>query len=286
MPVPGEPKWPTFLVIGAPRCGTTSLYYMLRQHPGVHLPALKEVNFFALRAMGIDLDSLGETARLAWGPSETDPERYRALFAVPEQHDAVSPASGQASEEEGAVASSVAIGPTAFGECSPTYLNVDETAAVIRSTVPSIRLIAILRDPARRAVSHHAHNLRVGIESEPDFVAALEADDKRGAHANYVRPGLYAARLTPYFKHFPREQILLLSYDELATDTSRLMRRVFEHIGVNTDYPTQPEHRFKTDPACLSPESQDLLRNRFREDTRRLVDEFGFEPARMWSTYG
>lgn len=283
VPLPGEPRWPTFLVIGAPRCGTTSLYHMLRQHPGVHVPALKEVNFFALRAMGIDLDALSETARLAWGPCEADPDRYRALFAASNRSLSAYPAAGQTGE--GGVTLGISIEPTAFGECSPTYLNVGETARVIRDTVPSVRLIAILRDPAHRAVSHHARRLRIGTDSESDFVAALAKDDQSGPHASYVRPGLYAARLMPYFKLFPREQILLLSYDDLAADPRGLMRRVFGHIGVDPDHPTRPEHRLKSDPAGLSPGSWGLLRDRFREDTRRLVHEFGFEQARVWSTY-
>jgi hypothetical protein len=264
------PRWPTFLVIGAARSGTSSMYFMFREHPLVHVPAVKEVNHFSLRALGIELSAMPEHVRRVWGPSVSDIEAYRELFAV------------GVSEEGGSIGAE----PVAFGECSPSYLPVPGAAALIHADVPECRLVVMLRDPVERAVSHHAHNLKFGIESDANFASALEADFPKNEHGDYYYLGLYARQLAPYFELFGREQVLLVDYHELARDFSSVARRVFAHVGADPDVAEIPlQHRLSTEPAPVPRSTLDALALRYREDTSRLVDEFGFGPARNWSSF-
>ncbi len=295
-----EGRWPTFLVIGAGRCGTTTLHGLLLQHPRVLIPPIKEPNYFAMRALDIDFEALSVSARIAWADSISDPDAYRALFAPPPQPQPPFPQAPQPGNEPIAADGPLPpetvpppdsppeppLDPVAFGECSPVYLAVAGVARLIRDAVPDVRLIAILRDPVDRAISHHAHNVACGIDPEPDFEKALIADQALGEHANYLFHGRYADRLEPFARQFDREQILLLDYGAFAADPLAIMNRIFTHIGV------EPLAAMTTDlralPSTPAPIPDDVRRRLaalFADDTRNLVERYGFEPARAWSSY-
>jgi hypothetical protein len=286
-------RWPTFLVIGAARAGTTTVHGLLLQHPQVFVPRNKEPNFFALRAIGLDLDTVPALHRVQWGHAVTDPARYRMLFVQPPAEPPAEPPPGRPSEADAPDAVELPAGPPApppepraLGECSPVYLAVPGTAAQIHGIIPEARLIAILRDPVARAISHHAHNLASGVEQETDFAAALAADEARGAHSNYFRQGFYASLLGPYLELFGSDRLLLLDQRELAADAPALMDRVFAHIGVNTGVPLHlSDPALPTTPAPVPDTVRADLAARYRPDTRRLADELGFESARAWSSY-
>lgn len=261
----GEGRWPTFLVIGAARAGTTALHGMLRQHPEVCLPVNKEPSFFAMRAAGIDLSVLDPAARLKWGGAVSDEAGYRALFACEAGERVV----------------------RAWGECSPVYMPVSGVAEAIRSAVPAVRLIAVLRDPVERAISHHAHNVRLGVETEADFVVACERDSEKGEHAEYIRQGLYAALLDPFLAAFGREALLLLDHRELSAAPEIALPKIFAHIGVDPWFrPVQSERVMVTEPAEVKKEFRAWMSEYFRADTARLISQYGFEGARLWSSAG
>ncbi len=258
-------RWPTFLVIGAARAGTTALHGMLRQHPQVCVPRNKEPSYFAMRAAGIDLDVLDPVARLKWGGAVSDEAGYRALFA------------GSTGGED----------VRAWGECSPVYMPVKGVAEAIRSVIPGVRLIAVLRDPVDRAISHHAHNIGIGAEGEADFVAACERDAKKGEHAEYIRQGLYAALLGPFLSAFGREALLLLDHAELSSAPGLALPKVFAHIGVSADFRLADSERVMvTAPAVVEDGDRARLAEFFRADTARLIEHYGFDAARVWSSAG
>ena len=133
---------PNFLIIGAAKSATTSLYEYLNQHPDIFMSRNKEPRFFALvdhpnrdRWLGRDLDD-----DPVWKGSIVNIDDYRALF----------------DEVDGQVA---------IGEASPLYLAWSSHAApAIQRHIPDAKLIACLRDPAERAFSHYCHNLLYGSE--------------------------------------------------------------------------------------------------------------------------
>lgn len=118
---------PTFLVIGAAKGGATSLHYYLRQHPGVWMPAAKEINFYWDGAVAAGRDV---------PPTFAD---YVGCFA--------GASDGQA-----------------IGEISPQYLNSPAAAARIRADVPDVKLVVSLRHPADRAYSDYLGRVRIGRE--------------------------------------------------------------------------------------------------------------------------
>lgn len=129
-------RLPNFLVIGAMKAGTSSLYHYLRAHPHVFMPAAKELSFFAYEP---------DTRRsLEW---------YREQFA-PASPDAV--ALGEAS--------------TMYTK-HPRHPNVPERIA---SLIEDAKLIYILRDPIDRIRSHYQHQVSVGAERHPFERAIFE----------------------------------------------------------------------------------------------------------------
>ncbi len=121
---------PNFLIIGALKAGTTSLFNYLMQHPQIYMSPVKEPKFFAL--VGEYLDP---KKREILGKCVVDIEEYRALF-------------DNVTTEK------------AIGEASAIYLSSRRAPGRIQHYILNVKLIAILRDPVERAYSHFLHNVR------------------------------------------------------------------------------------------------------------------------------
>jgi hypothetical protein len=242
---------PTFLVIGAAKSGTTSLYRYLEQHPDVFMSPVKETLFFApdCRRPGPDGTARG-VATLA---------EYEALFAA-----------------AGAC--------RAIGEASPEYLFSPLAPERIKGLVPDARLIALLRHPAERAYSAYLHLVRDGVEPLTDFRQALAAEPARRAEGRdalwlYTAVSHYHEQLCRYFEHFPREQVQVHLYDDFAADPAAVVHRVFEFIGVDPRFEADTSLRFN--PGGI-PRSK-LVHRAIGTDSRlrrallnRLPEKFGF----------
>jgi len=254
-----EGRWPTFLVIGAARCGTTTVHGVLSEHPQIRMPSIKEPCFFTLRVLDVDLST--PDARKVWAGAVADEREYRALFADADTSNIC-----------------------AYGECSPVYLAIGETADSIARSIPDVRLIAILRDPVERAISHHAHNVGLGVEAHTNFAAALAADDAAGGW-QYFRQGCYARMLSPYLWRFGSGQLLLVDYRRLFQEPEAAFARIWDHIGVDRiDLPETMPRILPTSPVQVSDEVRAALAHRYRKDTRSLIRDIGFAEAMEWTT--
>ena len=199
---------PSFVVIGAMRCGTTSMHAYLREHPEIFMSPEKEPDYF----------SLGDLP-----PSELpkDPWRYRAQDR--EQYERLFRDAGDA---------------RAVGEASASYLFFARSAERMQQVIPDGRLICILRDPIERAYSHFGLNLKVGFETLSDFESAVsaESDPRRqqyGIRFAYSGASLYHDRLRGFWTRFPRERILVLLFQDFAADPAGTMRRVYDFLAVD-----------------------------------------------------
>jgi hypothetical protein len=210
-----------FIIIGAQKAGTTSLFEYLRRHPELVLPPGKELPFFSheeIRGQGWDgyLRKAFAFADpdLKWGTA-TPQYMVGGLWEEPN--------------------------PTPRGEA------YDERTVPLRiyEQAPGARLIAILRDPAERARSHHQMASMNQIDGRPFAQAIdelLDQDALRDARrepretTGYVSWGEYGRILAGYFSVFPREQILVVFTSELESEPEALLRRVFEFIGVAGDF--------------------------------------------------
>jgi hypothetical protein len=195
---------PNFLIIGAMKSGTTALYYYLEQHHQIYMSPVKEPNFFCHEGQ----ESVGST-------SVTDIGSYQALFK------GVS-------------------GERAIGEASNCYLYEPKAAGRIRSYIPDVKLITILRNPIERAYSHFMHAVRSGTEPFTDFAQALREEEtgsyQKRDFRDYVGKGLYHGQLERYFDTFDRGQVKVYLYEDLSTAPIDTLRDAFGFLEVDDSF--------------------------------------------------
>ena len=196
-------RLPDFLIAGAARSGTTWLCHLLDRHPEVFLarPLRPEPKFFLIPEL------------YARGLSH-----YSATWfnqAAPDQR---------------------------VGEKSTNYLESAEAAQRIHQHLPNVKLVFMLREPMSRAYSNYRWSRANGLETESfERALALEAEREATvpAHLRFARPhayfsrGLYADLLAPYVKLFPRERILCLRTEQLATTPQEVAARLHRFLDMH-----------------------------------------------------
>jgi hypothetical protein len=190
-PTPTSGRLPDFLILGAPKAGTTSLAAWLGAHRDVFVPPQKELHFFS------------REDRWSQGP-----EWYAAAF-------------------DGAGKRRLA------GEATPTYLDDEPTAGRLASLVPGARLIALLREPVDRAWSHHCYDRDLDIDTTPfeQIVATAGRPDEH----RYVWQGRYVRHLERYAALVPRDQLLVLWFDDLRDHPLETWREVCRFLDLEPE---------------------------------------------------
>lgn len=212
-----QPILPNFLIAGAAKCGTTSLYHYLRQHPDVFMSEPKEPKFLS-----------GTAARGGCGPGDDLVERniirtwreYVSLF-----------------EKAG--------GKKAIGEASvDTVFYAQQSIPAICHYLGSPKILIILRDPVERAYSAYNHLVRDGREKLPfNEALAVEAGRKRKGYRHlwlYKEGGLYADRVQAFKENLDRVMVLL--YDDLRRDPESMLRSIFAFLEVDPDFSPDVKH--------------------------------------------
>jgi hypothetical protein len=242
---------PDFVIAGAPKCGTTSLYRYLQQHPRVYMPELKEPRFFC----NFPVESFEFGTKQFHPEIVTTPDKYVDLFAA-------------------APADSVT------GEASTDYLWVEGTAARIRTWNPAAKIIVMLRNPIDRAYSEYRHTIAANFQQET-FWSSLQKENERFRERFdpiffHVRRGLYAQSLKSYFDTFGRNQVMVVLYEDFAASPKDVVQRAFAFLGL-APCPIDVSQRFNADDEArggargeLSPEQFDCLRDKFRADAREV----------------
>lgn len=217
---------PEFIIVGAAKAGTTSVFEYLGEHPQVFISTPKETDFFA--------NSLyGEKERYVHGVNQRageaiirTPEAYRALFAAA--------APGQLR-----------------GEASPSYMLDARIPALIHAWNPRVKIVMLLRDPAERAWSDFLHNQLYGAEVLPPekFREAFMDSGRRLAagwrmNANYEIKGRYGEQLERFLAVFPREQVGVFFYDDLKADAAAFMRSLYAFLGIDAAFVPRTQQRY------------------------------------------
>ncbi len=203
---------PDFIVIGAPKAGSTALHAALADHPQLHLSPVKEPKYFLCD---------GRPPPRQTGPGDAHSRQewiwrrshYEALFAD-------------------------APPGTLVGESTPLYLQDLPAHRRMARLVPDARLIAVIRDPVDRAYSNWAHLWSDGLEPEADFLAACAAEDDRQRRGwapfwRYKGQGRYGEQLEHLFSVFPREQVHVLRYRELVDRPQATLDAICTFLGVD-----------------------------------------------------
>jgi len=220
---------PNFLIIGAYKCGTTSLHRYLSQHPEIFMPTRKEPDFFAL-------EGSAESPRIYGGKRRpvTTFEEYVSLF------DAVR-------------------GEKAIGEASPSSLESEQAAARIRHYVPRAKLVAIVRQPAEAFYSNYCMQLREGRELRSledkfrDFKARLVAGDLHGP--------FYYRQLKRYYDLFDSDQLRVYFYEDFKRDNIGVLQSIFEYLGVDQGFVPDLGNRSNVGGYPKNPRLQYRLKN-------------------------
>lgn len=120
----------------------------------------------------------------------------------------------------------------AVGEISPSYFHGVSVPERIRAYDPDMRLILFVREPVARAVSNHKHEVRIGHLQGADLTFEFGLAN----NPMYVDQGRYATHLERWLKHFPREQLLVVLFEEIRSDGPGVARRVYEFLGIDTGH--------------------------------------------------
>ncbi len=202
---------PDFLVIGAPKAGTTALHAALARHPSLYMSAIKEPKFFLTDGRPPTRGGPGDAKTYREHVWRRDD--YEALF------DPAPP---------GALR----------GESTPFYLYDHDAQRRIRALIPHAKLIAVLRDPVERAHSNWTHLWSAGLEPIGDVVRACEAENERiaagwAAFWRYTLLGCYGQQLEHLYTVFPREQVLVFRYRLLVDRPAETLDRMCSFLGVD-----------------------------------------------------
>jgi len=255
----GEPvrgALPDFVVIGAKKCGTTSFYHLLAQHPYVEPAAAKELHFFDLLF-------------------EEGAEWYRRCFPPPKWKD------GRR---------------TITGEATPYYMFHPHAARRMAEVVPQARLIALLRNPVDRAYSDYQMMVRRGferLEFEEAIVAEearlRDANDKlledehhdsfEHQRFSYLARGIYVDQLLRWPKYFDKEQLLVLKSEDLLERPVDTFRLVFDFLGLHDWEPETWEVRKKGGKyeQKMDPATRKRLEEYFEPHNQRLYEFLGVD---------
>lgn len=253
---------PDFLIIGAQRCGTSSLYRYLSQHPCVMPSVRKEVEYFSRYY------HLGS----AW---------YRAHFPL---------------EARRWVEERIRGNRVLTFEATPDYLLHPQAAGRAAATVPEARLIVLLRNPIDRALSHHQHMVQLGFETLP-LEEALEAESSRleaaasdGSRSyfrySYKTRGRYAEQLERWMALFPRDRFLVVRSEDLYAAPAPTYREILRFLSLPSWNPREfRNHSSRTSPTQkvtpMESSTRRELAEYFAPHNDRLAELLGWETG--WS---
>lgn len=207
---------PDFIIIGGKKCGTSSLYNYLTEHPDVAPAFRKEVHFFDRNVGG--RGSLLYRAHFPTSAYKRYVERKRGSGLI-------------------------------TGEATPYYLFHPLAPKRVRETVPEVKLVALLRDPVDRAYSHYHHESRNGTE-ELSFEEAVERETERlggeregilrddgydsleHRRYSYLSRGVYVDQIQNWRSYFPEERLLILRTEDPLADPSKVLGQTLDFLGL------------------------------------------------------
>lgn len=204
---------PDFFIVGAPRCGTTSLHNYLEQHPEIAIPA-KDVYFF-----GSDLIShpLLRMKRVR------TKEEYAKFF--------------------------IGRSESLLGERSVWLLYSEKAAEEIKNFVSYAKILIMLRNPIEMIMSLHQHFVVNGVEDILDLSEALDAESDRklgmkiprysGVPAKlflYSEIAKFSIQVERYLKVFGTHRVYIILFDDFVSQTIQEYRKVLQFLGVDDKF--------------------------------------------------
>lgn len=220
-----------FFLIGAPRCATTSLFTWFETHPEVYVPEMKEPHYFACPEVQ---DTYYDV------PIISEADEYSRLYQA---------------RPPGILA----------GDFSSSYLFRDVAAKRIKQVVPEAKIIAVLRNPVERSISHYRMDYRDGYTSEPleEILRSTHRDPR--FRREYLSVGRYSRSIRRWQDQFPQEQIKVIFYDDLVSEWTTTTNNLSAFLGISE---LKGQQQFRN--AGTGPPAQ-VLRRLSRSNTARRV---------------
>lgn len=198
---------PNFLVVGAAKSGTTSLYGYLKQHPDVFLPDIKECRYFSdLKGRNLNPFSGNEHVKII-----TEASQYYELFSGARTN--------------------------AIGDISPDYLYYHQSAIprIIEELGREVKIIILLREPVQRAYSNYMHMVREGF-GDMSFEDVIDAEaewEREGVWHGFLvaKSSEYADAVAAYQKHF--DHCLVMTFEAFVADRPTQLRRLCRFLGID-----------------------------------------------------
>lgn len=194
---------PNFLIVGAPKAGTTSLYYYLAKHPDVFMSSPKEVNFFSheeIKSQNLYYQAFYvETLR-----------EYEKLFQR-------------------------ADGKIAIGEASVSYLFYKNVPSKIKSLLPAVKIIILLRNPIERAFSHYLMDYRMGlVHRSLEEIIQNHKTNKNNTlyYQQYIELGLYYQQIKRYLDLFNHNNVKIYVSEEFKNNPRELFQDISEFLEI------------------------------------------------------
>ena len=185
---------PNLVIIGAMKCGTTSLHNYLKLHPQIYMAPAKELDFFIKKRPFYQKG-------LSWYESNFDQAQAK--------------------------------GKDVIGEASPNYTKCHAFPGVpecMHAVIPNAKLIYILRDPVKRAVSHYLHQYIARYEHREVNEALQDLDN------HYVKSSQYGLQLEQFLPYYDLENILVITLEDLSCNRTASLKRVFKFLDVDASF--------------------------------------------------
>jgi len=210
----GSRVLPEFIVIGAQKAGTTSLFYYLSQNPRLVPSNKKEVHYFD---GGLDPNHDDYLRGESWYRSHFPTAYLKKDKRIP-------------------------------FEATPSYLFHPDVPQRIHQLIPDVKMIVLLRNPTDRAISQYFHECRKYRE-KLSITDALEMEEERlkpilekGDYKNpaffrysYKLRGHYFEQLTRYYNYFNKKQFLILNSEYFFSQTEPALEKIFNFMQVDFD---------------------------------------------------
>lgn len=221
-------RWqrPSFVIVGAQRCGTTSMYHYLTAHPQVCAALTKEVHYFDVNY-------------------DRGPDWYAAHFITRHRAQLRSRSLGRR---------------VVTGEASPYYMYHPHALRRMHELLPDVKVVVMLRDPAQRAVSHYSHERAKGFETA-ELPDALRMEDTRLAgeeeklasdpsyrsfahqHYSYLGRGNYLPQLQRLHEFYPAEQVFIVNSNDFYREPDTTYHALLEFLELDGHtLPTYKQH--------------------------------------------
>lgn len=206
---------PDFILIGAQRAGTTSLFNYLCQHPNIRPSIPKEVQYFS-NYYHKGINWYRSHFPISWSKEKRSGSKRESFFT---------------------------------GEATPYYLIHPHAPQRVRKTIPDTLIIILLRNPVDRAYSHYYHEVRMGVENLT-FGEAIDKEEERldremekmiqnenylsfnYQHYSYLSRGIYVNQIEKWKKHFQSQRFIILSSESFFETPAKTLRRITDVLEI------------------------------------------------------